>query len=149
MGFAFFCHAFISPRGRLLNTADIYVLVCLNKPISSQLLCHDQPIMSCDTTETAPKNFFRFFRGIFVPCPRKDETPRKVVRSEFFCFLWSSNLGKDQVRMFKKSTVDITRLIKRALDVDVSLYSSELFICTAIFYLRRLKRFEKITEMMQ
>ena len=52
--------------------------------------------------------------------------------------------------MFKKSAVDITRLIKRALDVDVSLYSSsELFICTAIFYLRRLKRFEKITEMMQ
>ena len=52
--------------------------------------------------------------------------------------------------MFKKSAVDITRLIKRALDVDVFLYSSsELFICTAIFYLRRLKRFEKITEMMQ
>ena len=52
--------------------------------------------------------------------------------------------------MFKKSAVDITRLIKRALDVDVSLYSSsELFICTAIFYLRQLKRFEKITEMMQ
>ena len=36
------------------------------------------------------------------------------------------------------------------MDDDVSLYSSsELFICTAIFYLRRLKRFEKITEMMQ
>ena len=36
------------------------------------------------------------------------------------------------------------------MDNDVSLYSSsELFICTAIFYLRRLKRFEKITEMMQ
>ena len=52
--------------------------------------------------------------------------------------------------MFKKSAVDITRLIKRALDVDVSLYSSsELFICTAIFYMRGLKRFEKITEMMQ
>ena len=26
--------------------------------------------------------------------------------------------------MFKKSAVDITRLIRRALDVDVSLYSS-------------------------
>ena len=150
MGFAFVRHAFISPHGRLLNTADIYVLVCVNKPISGQLLCHDQPITSCDTTETAPKNFSRFFRGIFIPCPRKDETPKKVVRSEFFCFLCSCNLGKDQVRVFKKSAVDITRLIKRALDVDVSLYSSsELFICTAIFYLRRLKRFEKITEMMQ
>ena len=49
--------------------------------------------------------------------------------------------------MFITSAVDIARLIKRALDVDVSLYSSsELFICTAIFYLRRLKRFEKITH---
>ena len=57
-----------------------------------------------------------------------DETPKKVLRS----------------------AVDIARLIKRTLDVDVSLYSSsELFICTAIFYLRQLKCFEKITEMMQ
>ena len=75
-----------------------------------------------------------------------DETPKKVIRSEFFCFLCSCNLGKDQVRVFRKSAVDIARLIKRALDVDVSLYSSsELFICTAICYLSRLKRFEKIT----
>ena len=79
-----------------------------------------------------------------------DETPKKVIRSEFFCFLCSCNLGKDQVCVFRKSAVDIARLNKRALDVDVSLYSSsELFICTAIFYLRRLKRFEKITVMMQ
>ena len=57
-----------------------------------------------------------------------DETPKKVVRSEFFCFLCSCNLGKDQVRVFRKSAVDITRLSKRALEVDVSLYSSsELF----------------------
>ena len=73
-----------------------------------------------------------------------DETPRKVVRSEFFCFRCSCNLGKDQVRVFRKSAVDNARLIKRALDVDVSSYSSsELFICTAIFYLRRLKLLEK------
>ena len=73
-----------------------------------------------------------------------DETPKKVIRSEFFCFLCSCNLGKDQVRVFRKSAVDIARLIKRAMDVDVSLYSSsELFICPAIFYLRRLKRLEK------
>ncbi|CAH3195720.1 unnamed protein product, partial [Porites evermanni] len=66
-------------------------------------------------------------------------------RSRYDC-----NLEKDQVRVFRKSAVDIARLIKRALDFDVSLYcSSELFICTAISYLRRLKRFEKITEMMQ
>ena len=52
-----------------------------------------------------------------------DETPKKVIRSDFFCFLFSCNLGKDQVRVFRKSAVDIARLIKRALDVDVSLYS--------------------------
>ena len=79
-----------------------------------------------------------------------DETPKKVIRSHFFCFLCSCNLGKDQVRVFRTSAVDIARLIKCALDVDVSLYSSsELFVCTAIFYLRRLKRFEESTEMMQ
>ena len=86
----------------------------------------------------------QFFRGMFILYLCMDETPKKVVRSEFFSFLCSCNLGKDQVRVFRKSAVDIARLIKRALDVDVSLYSSsELFICTAIFYLRRFKRFEK------
>ena len=79
-----------------------------------------------------------------------DETPKKVVRSDFFCFLCGCNLGKDQVCVFRKSAVNVTRLIKRALDIDVSLYSaSELFICTAISYLRQLKCFEKITEIMQ
>ena len=78
-----------------------------------------------------------------------DQTPKKVVRSEFFCFLCGCNLGKDRVRVFGKSAVDIAGLIKRALDVDVSVYSSsELFICTATC-LRRLKRFEKITENFQ
>ena len=53
-----------------------------------------------------------------------DQTPKKVVKSEFFCFLCSCNLGKDRVRVFEKSAVDIAGLIKRALDVDVSVYSS-------------------------
>ena len=53
-----------------------------------------------------------------------DETPRKVIRSEYFCFLCSCNLGKDQVCVSRKSAVDIARLIKRALQVDVSLHSS-------------------------
>ena len=52
-----------------------------------------------------------------------DETLKKVIRSEFFFFLCSCNLGKDQFCVFRKSTVDIARLIKCALDVDVSLYS--------------------------
>ena len=42
----------------------------------------------------------------------------------FFCFLCGCNLGKDRVRVFGKSTVDIAGLIKRALDVNVSEYSS-------------------------
>lgn len=51
--------------------------------------------------------------------------------------------------MFGKSAVDIAGLIKRSLDVDVSVYSSsELFICTATC-LRRLKRLEKVTENFQ
>ena len=53
-----------------------------------------------------------------------DQTPKIVVKSEFFCFLCSCNLGKDRVRVFGKSAVDIAGLIKRALDVDVSVYSS-------------------------
>ena len=90
------------------------------------------------------RSISRFFRGIFIPRLWIDETPKKVIRNEFFCSLCSCNLGKDRVRVFRKSAVDIARLIKRALEVDVSLYSSsELFICTAIFYLRRRKRFEK------
>ena len=55
-----------------------------------------------------------------------DETSKKVIRSEFYCFVCSCNLGKVQVRVFTKSAVDIARLIKRALDVDVSLYDSNV-----------------------
>ena len=59
---SFITHSFI-PHGRLLNTADIYVLVCLNKLISGQLFCHDQPaITSCDTSETAPTNYSSLFQ---------------------------------------------------------------------------------------
>ena len=53
-----------------------------------------------------------------------DETPKKVVKSDFFCFLCGCNLGKDRVRVFGKSAVDIAGFIKRALDVNVSEYSS-------------------------
>ena len=64
----------------------------------------------------------RFFTGIFIPA--YDETPKTVISGEFFGFLSSCKLGKDhQVRVFRKSAVDIARPIKRALDVDVYLYS--------------------------
>ena len=126
---SFVTHSFL-PHERLLNTADIYVLACLNKPISGQLLCHDQPITRCDISETAPTNYFSLFqRNIYS----MDETPKKVIRSEFFCFLCSCNLGKDQVRVFRKSAVDIARLIKRALGVDVSLYSQVNYLFAQLF----------------
>ena len=71
------------------------------------------------------------------------------MRSKFFCFLCGCNLGKDRVRVFGKSAVDIAGLIKHALDVNVSVYSSsELFICTATC-LRRLKHLEKVTKNLQ
>ena len=57
---SFVAHSFLS-HGRLLNAADIYVLNCLNKPISGKLLCHDQPITGCDISETAPRNYFSIF----------------------------------------------------------------------------------------
>ena len=53
-----------------------------------------------------------------------DQTPKKVVKSDFFCFLCDCNLGKDRVRVLGKSAVEIAGLIKRALDVNVSEYSS-------------------------
>ena len=56
-----------------------------------------------------------------------DETPKKVIRSECFCFLCSCNLGKDQVRVFRKSAIDIARLIKRALTCLCILQVNYLF----------------------
>ena len=53
-----------------------------------------------------------------------DQTPKKVVKSDFFCFLCGCNLGTDRVRVLGKSAVEIAGLIKRALDVNVSEYSS-------------------------
>ena len=51
--------------------------------------------------------------------------------------------NKERVRIFGKSSVDIQGLIKVAIDVDVTVFSSsEIFICTANCY-RRLIRFEK------
>ena len=47
-----------------------------------------------------------FFRWIFISCPCTDQTSKKVMGSEFFCFLCSCNLRKDQVRVFRKRAVD-------------------------------------------
>ena len=65
---SFVTHSFL-PHGRLLNTADIYVLDCLNKPVSGQLLCHDQPITRCDISVKAPTNYFSLFQRNIYPMP--------------------------------------------------------------------------------
>ena len=75
-----------------------------------------------------------------------DETPKKIVGSKLICFLCGCILNKERVRIFGKSSVDIQGLIKAAIDVDVTVFSSgEIFICTANCY-RRLIRFEKISN---
>ena len=75
-----------------------------------------------------------------------DETPKKIVESKLFCFLCGCTLNKERVHIFGKSSVDIQGLIKAAIDVDVTVFSSsEIFICTANCY-RRLIRFEKISN---
>ena len=75
-----------------------------------------------------------------------DETTKKIVESKLFCFLCGCTLNKERVRIFGKSSVDIQGLIKAAIDVDVTVFSSsETFICTANCY-RRLIRFEKISN---
>ena len=72
-----------------------------------------------------------------------DETPKKIVESKLICFLCECTLNKERVRIFGKSSVDIQGLIKAAIDVDVTVFSSsEIFICTANCY-RHLIRFEK------
>ena len=71
--------------------------------------------------------------------PQKD-------RWKQICFLCGYTLNKGRVRIFGKSSVDIQGLIKAAIDVDVTVFSSsEIFICTANCY-RRLIRFEKISN---
>ena len=75
-----------------------------------------------------------------------DETPKKIVGSKLICFLCGCTLNKERVPIFGKSSVDIQGLIKAAIDVDVTVFSSsEIFICTANCY-RCLTCFEKISN---
>ena len=49
-------------------------------------------------------------------------TPKRVVQSDLFCFLYASTLGKDRVQIFGKHSVDIPGL-KSAIDIDVTEFS--------------------------
>ena len=72
-------------------------------------------------------------------------TSRKVVHSDLFCSLCASTLGKHRVRIFGKSSVD-PGLIKSAVDIDVTEFSSsDLFICAPHCY-KRLLRFRKLSS---
>ena len=67
----------------------------------------------------------RFFRGVFIPYLCMDETPKKVIKSEFFCFLCSCNLGKDQVRgrfPFRKKNPEISVGAKVAFPIGKKLF---------------------------
>ena len=69
-------------------------------------------------------------------------TPKKIVRSDLLCFLCACRLNKDKNRVFGKSAVDISGLIRSAIDIDAAVFSSsDLFVCY-----KKLVRFEKITS---
>ena len=70
------------------------------------------------------------------------ETPKKIVRNG--CFLCSIDLiPTARIQVFEKSLVDIVGLIKRALEIDVSVFSSSNpFVCMRCY--KRLLRFGKI-----
>ena len=69
------------------------------------------------------------------------ETPKTIVGNN--CFLCSITLiPTGRVRVFGKSSVDISGLIESAVEIDVSVFSSsDPFICTKCY--KRLLRFEK------
>ena len=59
---------------------------------------------------------------VLILCLCMVVTPKRVVRSDLFCFLYASTLGKDRVRIFGKRSVDIPGL-KSAIDIDVTEFS--------------------------
>ena len=77
---------------------------------------------------------------ILVSCMK--ETPKKIFGNG--CFLCSIDLIQTaRIRVFEKSLVDIVGLIKRALEIDVSVFlSSDPFVCMRCY--KRLLRFGKI-----
>ena len=68
----------------------------------------------------SPKIFIVFH--VLILCLCMVVTPKKVVRSDLFCFLCTSTLGKDRVQIFGKRSVDIPGL-KSGVDIDVTEFS--------------------------
>ena len=68
-----------------------------------------------------------------------DKNTKKIVRSELLCFLCGYTLTKERVWIFGKSSAGIQSVIKVAIDIDVTVFSSnELFICTLICHITSL-----------
>ena len=71
-----------------------------------------------------------------------DLTPKKIVESSSRCFICSSTSFKnDKIFIFGKSSLDIAKVIRSWLSVDMSCYSEngELFICRDKCYQRLIK----------
>ena len=85
-----------------------------------------------------------------------DETPKKLTRSDEFCFLCKDtfSLPKSKIRVLGKSAVDIPSLILRATKVDVNVYveRERFYICRTKCY-NRLVRLQnalrKVEEIQQ
>ena len=72
------------------------------------------------------------------------ETPKKIIDSEYKCFLCDAFTHSSRVKTFGKSGLDILRLIESADGENLGKYEnsgSQMFICTKCY--KRLLRLEK------
>ena len=72
------------------------------------------------------------------------ETPKKIIDSEYKCFLCDAFTHSSRVKIFGKSGLDIPRLIESAVGENLGKYEnsgSQMFICTKCY--KRLLRLEK------
>ena len=83
--------------------------------------CKIEKMFLCILLEPKTNQFF-FFPCYVILYLCMVVTPKRVVRSDLFCFLYASTLGKDRVRIFGKRSVDIPGL-KSAIDIDVTEFS--------------------------
>ena len=72
------------------------------------------------------------------------ETPKKIIDSEYKCFLCDAFTHSSRVKIFGESGLDIPRLIESAVGENLGKYEnsgSQMFICTKCY--KRLLRLEK------
>ena len=67
------------------------------------------------------------------------ETPKKIIDSEYKCFLCDAFTHSSRVKIFGKSGLDIPRLIESAVGENLGKYEnsgSQMFICTKCYKTR-------------